>query len=440
MKHSTFKKALSVTAAVLFINCTALAADTASTPSINTVSVANPSNINTVSTSNSTPSAQAQISGSATQGPVPQSPVVIPSAPDLDAQSYVLMDYNTGQILAEKNMNTRRAPASLTKLMTLYLVFSAIHSKQISLNDNVHISTKAWQTGGSRMFVVAGTEVPVKDLIQGVIVDSGNDATVALAQYVAGSAENFVPLMNEQARALGMNDTHYADVDGLPKPDHFSTAYNLTLLTRAIIHNFPNEYHFFKEKYFTWDNIKQTNRNWLLFRDPTVDGLKTGYTEAAGYCMIASANRKGMRLITVVMGVPTEVGRVDASQHLMDYGYHFFSSYKLYDAKAPITEARVWGGKNGQVALGLTKHLYVVVPKGEYKNLDVKVSLNHTIHAPVIQDADYGTLTVSLNGKILDQQPIVALNADPSGGAWTRFSDWIALRFHHMFNSKKATS
>lgn len=448
MKYSAFTKVLSVTTAVLFFSCAAFAADVTtqtSTANINTVAVTNPnsddSNINTVAANDpSSPSAQAQISGEAAEGPVPQSPVIIPSAPDLNAQSYILMDYNTRQILAQKNMNERRAPASLTKLMTLYIVFSAIKSHQISLNDPVRISQKAWKTGGSRMFVVAGSTIPLKDLIKGVIVDSGNDATVALAEYVAGSTRSFVPLMNQQARALGMKDSHFADVDGLPKPDHFSTAYDLALLAHGIISNFPNQYHFFKIKYFTWDGIKQTNRNWLLFRDPSVDGLKTGDTDAAGYCLIASAERHGMRVVSVVMGSPTEVGRVDDSQHLVDYGFRFFSSYKLYDANTPVTQARVWGGTNGQVALGLTQPLYVVVPKGEYKNLSINVNLTNTIHAPVLQNNSYGVLTVSLNGKVLSQQPIVALNSDPAGGIWARFSDWLGLSFHRMFSSNKATT
>lgn len=349
MKNPIFKKIFSITTTAFFLSCIAFA-DTApaTNNNINTVTASNPAtvsasnNINTVSAVNpGSPSAAEQTSGPAAQGPLPNTPVVIPPAPDLDAESYVLMDYNTGQILGQKNMNERRAPASLTKLMTLYVVFNAIKSKQISLTDNVPISPNAWKTGGSRMFVVAGTYVPLQDLIQGVIVDSGNDATVALAEYVGGSTASFVPLMNQQARALGMNNTHYADVDGLPQPDHFSTAYDLALLTHAIIQNFPDEYHFFGIKYFTWDNIKQTNRNWLLFRDPTVDGLKTGDTDAAGYCLIASANRNGMRLISVVMGSPTEVGRVDDSQHLLDYGYRFYSSYKLYDANTTVTQARV---------------------------------------------------------------------------------------------------
>ncbi len=437
MKNNILKKALSVTTAVFFLGCVALADNPTAA---NTTTTASTNNINTVSATNpGSPSAAEQISGPTAQGPLPQSPVIIPSAPELAAQSYVLMDYNTGQILAQENMNDRRAPASLTKLMTLYLVFNAIKSKQISLNDNVPISPNAWKTGGSRMFVVAGTYVPLKDLIKGVIVDSGNDATVALAEYVAGSTDSFVPLMNQQAQALGMKDTHYSDVDGLPQPDHFSTAYDLALLARAIIHNFPNEYHhFFGIKYFTWDNIKQTNRNWLLFRDPTVDGLKTGDTDAAGYCLIASANRDGMRLISVVMGSPTEEGRVDDSQHLINYGYRFYSSYKLYDANATVTQARVWGGENDQVALGLTKPLYIVVPKGEYKNLSINIELNNTLHAPITQGATYGTLTISLNNKPLTQQPIVALTSDPRGGIWTRFSDYIALSFHKIFSKKSA--
>lgn len=363
----------------------------------------------------------------------PKPPMIIPPAPAVNAKSYLLMDYQTGQILAQKNIHQQRAPASLTKLMTLYLVFSAIHSGQITLDDKVRISKVAWKTGGSRMFIKAGNRVSVDHLIQGVIVDSGNDATVALAEFLAGSQQAFVPLMNQQAQALAMNNTHFADVNGLPMKSHHSSAYDLSLLTRAIISGFPQQYHFFKQKHFTWNKIKQTNRNWLLFRDPTVDGLKTGHTDGAGYCLIASAQRNGTRLISVVLGAPTETGRVDASQRLLNYGFRFYTTQKIYPANTAITQARVWGGVNKNVALGLSEDLFLVVPKGQYKDLKLNLALQGQLHAPIIKGQTYGKLTVSLHGKELASRPVVALANDVKGGLWTRFSDYVSMSFHKLF-------
>lgn len=424
MKFLTPRKLFSIISTVFFAVNVSFASRDINASDINAVKAVNPNNT--------------QISEATPLAAPPKPTVIIPPPPAMSAKSYVLMDYNTGQVLSEKNMKEERAPASLTKLMTLYIVFSAIDTGQISLKDKVQISKQAWKTGGSRMFINEGSYIPVKDLIQGVIVDSGNDATVALATYIAGSTKAFVPLMNQQTKALGMTRTHYSDVDGLPVRDHYSTAYDLALLTRAIIHNFPDQYHFFKDKYFTWDHIKQTNRNWLLFRDPSVDGLKTGHTESAGYCLVSSAKRNGMRLISVVMGAPSEDGRVTDSERLLNYGYRFFTSYKIYNANTPVTQARVWGGANKEVALGLQKELYLVIPKGEYKNLKINVSLNNTIHAPVLKGKSYGALTVTLNKKLLAKRSIIALESDAKGGLWTRFSDYIALSFHNMFSAKKS--
>ncbi len=416
MNSKLLKRLLTLTFSTFFAGSVAFAAN-----GINTVQATNPSQNNTPLNS---PLAAP-----------PANTVIIPPPPAMSAKSYVLMDYNTGQILSQKNMHAKRAPASLTKLMTLYIVFSGIDTGQISLNDKVQISKKAWKTGGSRMFINAGSFVPVKDLITGVIVDSGNDATVALAQYIAGSTKAFVPLMNQEAKALGMTNTHYSDVDGLPIADHYSTAYDLALLTRAIIHNFPNLYHFFKIKTFRWDHITQNNRNWLLFRDPTVDGLKTGHTEEAGYCLISSAIRNNMRLISVVMGAPTEVGRVTDSERLLNYGYRFYTSYKIYEADKTVTQTRVWGGANAKVALGLSNELYLVIPKGEYNNLKINVQLNQKLKAPVQKGQTLGTISVSLKGKLLAQRPLIALNSDAEGGLWTRFSDYIAFHLHNWFGS-----
>ena len=353
----------------------------------------------------------------------PTTPFIIPPAPDLNAKAYVLMDANSGEILAEKNMDVRLAPASLTKLMTLYITFEALASNQIQLNDKVLISKTAWHTGGSRMFLNPGNSVPVAKLIQGIIVDSGNDATVALAEYVAGSQKAFVPLMNQQAQILQMTNSHFADVNGLPIKDHYSTAYDLALLTQAIVENYPQYYHFFKEKYLTYDHIKQPNRNRLLWEDASVDGLKTGHTKAAGYCLVSSANRDNMRIIAVVMGAPTDRDRASFSERLLNYGFRFFQTFELYKANTPLSQARAWYGANKEIELGLKNSLYITVPRGEYKHLKAEIKFSHELHAPIQKGTKLGELTVNLNNKIIAQRPLIALQTDQEGGIWTKLRD-----------------
>ncbi len=354
-------------------------------------------------------------------------PALIPPAPRLSARSYVLMDANTGKILAQKKMSARVAPASLTKIMTLYLTFQAIQSGQIHLDDKVRISRKAWSMGGSRMFLRAGSQVPVNDLVRGVIVASGNDACVALAQYIAGTEATFADLMNQTAARLGMKNTHYVDSTGLPNKNHYSTAEDMAILTRAIIRDFPSAYHFFNEKWITYNHIKQPNRNRLLWRDNSVDGLKTGHTKAAGYCLISSGKRNGMRLISVVMGTPSDSARANNSQALLNYGFRFYKTYKLFDANQAITKPRVWLGEEKFTTLGLKQPLYVTIPATEYKNLKASMSLNGRLTAPIITGDQYGSITLSLRDQKIAEKPLIALQHDPKGGFFSRMTDHIMM-------------
>lgn len=368
--------------------------------------------------------------------PTPQAntPVLIPSPPNINAKGYVLMDANSGYIIAEKNAGQRMAPASLTKLMTLYLVANALHNGQITIDDPVRISKKAWRMGGSKMFVKVGTNVPVSKLIQGIIVASGNDATVALAEYIGGNEESFVGMMNQTAARLGMTGTHYADCNGLPKPDHYSTPGDMAKLAQAMILDFPEYYSWFKQKWITYSGIRQPNRNRLLWRDPSVDGMKTGHTDEAGYCLISSAQRDGMRLISVVMGTPTDSARADDSEALLNYGYRFYESHKLYAANTPLLTPKVWFGQNSKVALGLDRDFYVTIPKGEYKNVKIAVQLtSKDLEAPIVKGQTYGTVTVTLDNKVVAQQNLIALQDDGKGGFWRHFIDYILWFFHKIF-------
>ena len=365
---------------------------------------------------------------------IPQSrqPVITPPAPQIDAKGFVLMDANTGAIIAEKNMHKQMPPASLTKLMTLYVASQAIKQGQISLDDKVRISEKAWRTGGSRMFLKEGSQVPVHDLIKGIIVASGNDACVALSQYVGGNEATFVDMMNQTAQQLGMKDTHYVDSTGLPNPKHYSTPYDLTVLARAIIQNFPEDYSWYKQKWITYNGIKQPNRNRLLWRDKSVDGLKTGHTKAAGYCLISSAKRDDMRLISVVLGAPTDSERASDSQALLNWGFRFYESHKLYDANHALATPRVWLGKNKTIALGIQQPMYVTIPAGSYSQLKPQLTIDTPLQAPIAKGKKLGTLNVTLNGKNIATMPLVALEDDAKAGFFSRAWDHIILLFKKL--------
>ena len=368
--------------------------------------------------------------------PVPTlpQPVVTPTAPNVDAKGYILLDADSGKVLAEKNPDQRMAPASLTKLMSMYIISGYLRNGTIHLDDKVLISKKAWQTGGSRMFIKVDDEVPIKDLIQGIVVASGNDATVAMAEHIAGSEESFASIMNTTAKALGMNNSHFADSNGLPNPNHYSTARDLSTLARAIIRDFPEDYRLYSEKWFTFNGIRQPNRNHLLWTYKYADGLKTGHTDDAGFCLVSSAKKDGTRLISVIMGSPSDRARADESIRMLNYGFRFFETHKLYSANTTLTQIRVWKGQKKEVPLGVTSDFYATIPAGQYKNIQASIELNNPIKAPIVKGQPYGTLNITLNNQILATQPLVALADNPKGGFFRNMGDSINYNFHKLFS------
>lgn len=376
--------------------------------------------------------------------PVPTQPEVTmtPSTPTLNASAYILMDANSGKIIAEKNSDTRMPPASLTKLMTMYVVSNALKNGNIHLNDKVRISEKAWRTGGSRMFVKVNDEVLVRDLLQGIVVASGNDASVAMAEYVGGTEEAFTSLMNTQAQLIGMKNSHFVDSNGLPNPNHYSTAHDLALLTQAIIKNFPEDYKLYSEKWFSYNNIRQPNRNRLLWRFQYADGLKTGHTQEAGFCLVGSALKDGTRLVSVIMGAPSDSARTEDSIRLLTYGFRFFETHKLYGGGTALTQARVFKGSQKEVGLGLTHDFYVTVPSGQYKNIRATLQLNEPLKAPIVKGETCGMLKIVLNGQVIASEPLIALANNSKGGIWRSLSDSLHFSFNHIFShsSEKANN
>ncbi len=354
-------------------------------------------------------------------------PIPVPGAPPIAARGYILQDFQSGAVLAALNADQRLEPASLTKLMTAYLVFDEMRSGKIKMSDRVTISETAWRMAGSRTFVQVGTQVSVEDLLKGMIVQSGNDASVALAEHVAGTETVFATMMNHRAKQLGMTNSHFENSAGMPAPQHYTTARDLATLTRALIHDFPQYYKFYSLREFMFNGITQPNRNLLLGRDPTVDGVKTGHTESAGFCLVSSALRDGMRLIAVVLGTASENARANESQTLLNYGFRFYETHRLYAAKKPLSTVRVWKGEAENLALGLSKDLYLTIPRGQYKGLAASMSIYPKIMAPVAQGQAYGTVKVVLAGKEVAKQPLVALQAVKEGGVWRRFVDWGLL-------------
>jgi len=357
----------------------------------------------------------------------------VPSAPELGATSYVLLDFHSGETIAEKQPDLRVEPASITKLMTSYVVFRELGKGQLDLDDKVLISEKAWRTGGSRMFVEVDTEVSVEDLLLGVIVQSGNDASVALAEHVAGSEEVFAQMMNAEAQRLGMDNTSYENATGLPAPEHYTSARDIAILARALIQEFPEYYRWYSQQEFTYNGITQQNRNLLLYRDQSVDGLKTGHTEAAGYCLATSALRDGMRLISVVMGTESENARATASQALLNYGFRFFETFKLYSAGEVISSTPVWKGELEEMRLGIAGDVFVTVPRGSQGSLSAEVLVPSKPIAPFEQGQQFGTLEISYDGEPRLQRPLVVLDEVPQAGWWGRTTDGIGLWFDGLF-------
>ena len=365
---------------------------------------------------------------------LPEAPV--PPPPVVDGESWVLMDYATGQILASKNPDERRAPASLTKVMTDYVVSAEIAAGRIHLSDPVLISEHAWRGGGagtdgSTSFLKLNSHVPLQDLLKGMIIQSGNDAAIALAEHTAGSEGSFADLMNAYAKQLGMVNTHYSNASGYPVADHYSTARDIAILSRALIHDFPADYAISAIKQFEWNGIKQGNRNTLLWRDPSVDGIKTGHTEAAGYCLDASAKQGNERMIAVVMGASTDKARADSAMALLNYGFRFYETHKLYDASKPLATPRLWKGESNQLPIGVAADVMVTVKTGQYDQLKASMDIPATLIAPFKKGQQVGMLRVTLDGQPIQTVPLIALDDAPQGGFFSRLWDSILLWFHH---------
>jgi len=361
--------------------------------------------------------------------PTAQAVTLLPTPPAVNAQAYGLQDFHSGQILMSKNLDKQVEPASLTKLMTAYLVFEALQQQRLRLTDTARISEKAWKMRGSRMYLEVGETVTIENLLKGMIIQSGNDASVALAEHLAGSEVKFADMMNRKAAELGLTHTHYINSTGMPDPQHYSTAADLLRLTRALIQEFPTQYTLYSEQSFTYNDITQHNRNLLLKRDKHVDGVKTGYTSAAGHCLIASAKHGAMRLISVVMNTNSEAMRASESQKMLDYGFRFFETYRLYKAEVPLNTERVWQGNRDAVQLGLNTPLYVTIPKGQYQQLNAVVHLDKRIVAPVKLGDVHGKLKISLNDEELVERDLIALHAIEPGNSWQRFVDYLRLQF-----------
>ena len=362
--------------------------------------------------------------------PPAASPSPIPQPPAVEARAYILIDYDSGRVLAELHADDRNEPASLTKVMTSYAVFAALKEGRLKLTDMVPISEHAWRAEGSRTFVQVGTQIPAEVLIKGMLVQSGNDATIALAEKVGGTESAFAQLMNMYAKRVGLKATNFVNSDGLPDPNHYSTARDMATLSRAVIHDYPQFYQWYGIREFTWNNIKQENRNGLLMRDPTVDGIKTGHTDSAGFCLITSAKRGGMRLISVVMGSPSIKAREDASSALLTYGFTFYETGKVKSRGELILKPHVYKGATDTVAAGSPADLWVTVGRGQLANLHSSVNVKQPLIAPIAAGAAIGDFTLTgPTGDVVVRSPLVALAADPPGGIWTRMVDSIQLWF-----------
>jgi D-alanyl-D-alanine carboxypeptidase (penicillin-binding protein 5/6) len=353
----------------------------------------------------------------------------VPPPPQFAARSFIVIDHESGRVLAALEPDTRQEPASLTKLMTAYAVFKALKEGRIKLTDNVTISEHAWQQEGSRMFVEVGKQVAVEKLIQGMIVQSGNDATVALAEHVAGTEPTFVQMMNAYAKQLGMTGSHFMNAAGMPDPQHYMTARDAVILASAVIREFPDYYKWYSQREFTWNGITQQNRNGLLWRDPTVDGVKTGHTETAGYCLIASAKRNGMRLVSAVMGTDSMKAREDANAALLNYGFNFYESRRIVAAGTPMTTVRVWKGAATEVGLVLKRDLYVTSQRGHVSNVKAEFEVPESLVAPLPAGRPVGKAKIVVDGAVVATHDLYPAQAVPAGGFFRRAWDTMRLWF-----------
>jgi D-alanyl-D-alanine carboxypeptidase (penicillin-binding protein 5/6) len=365
------------------------------------------------------------------------SPRIIPKAPSVAAKAHILMDANSGQIITENNSQERVPPASLTKIMTSYAIFSELKQGNITMEDEVTISEKAWRTGGSKMFVEVGDKVSVKDLINGMVISSGNDASVALAEHIGGAEETFAQLMNQYAEILGMKNSHFQNSTGMPGEEHYTSANDMALLSQALIRDFPEYYPIYAEREFTFGKdprsgkpIRQMNRNKLLWRDESVDGLKTGHTEAAGYCLAASAQRDGMRLISVVMGTSGTEARAQETQKLLNFGFRFYETQTLASPQQPVQSPPIWKGAAEQIAIGVAAPLTVTLGRNQFGELQQGITLdNPTLEAPIEQGSRLGTISYSLDGEVVAEAPLVALESVEEGGLWNNLKDSVMMYF-----------
>ena len=362
----------------------------------------------------------------------------VPPPPTLAVKAYMLRDFNSNEVIAQQASNERVEPASLTKIMTAYLVFKAVKNGHLQLTQTVPVSENAWKGGGggcggnkgSCMFIDPKSIVTVDELMHGMIVISGNDASVALAESISGSEQAFAELMNKEAARLGMKNTHFVNATGLPDPQHYTTAYDLSLLAAALIRDYPAEYkRLYSQKEYTYNKITQPNRNRLLWLDPYVDGMKTGHTAQAGYCLIASAKRADFRLISVVLGAPSDSARATESQKLLNYGFQFYESHLVYKAGQAVTKLKVWKGHEAIVAATVANDLSVTLPKGEYANVKATLTSKQPLIAPVSAGQEVGNIQFTLNGKVIDERKLVAANAVEVAGIFGRIFDSIKLLF-----------
>ncbi|HMU99607.1 MAG TPA: D-alanyl-D-alanine carboxypeptidase family protein [Rhodocyclaceae bacterium] len=355
----------------------------------------------------------------------------LPIPPALAAKSWLLLEMGSGQVLATEKPDERIEPASLTKLMTAYLTFTALKQKTLALDQAVNVSKQAWQTGGSKMFIRVDTQVPVEDLIKGMIVQSGNDACIALAEAIAGSEDNFAQMMNREAQRLGMKSSSFRNSTGLPDPQHFTTARDLSLLASALIRDFPAEYgKYYSMKEFRYNNITQPNRNRLLWLDPTVDGVKTGHTEGAGYCLISSAKRDSRRLLSVVLGTANDATRASESLKLLNWGFQFYEAVRLYAKDQALSTPRVWKGTAATVKVGFPEDFILAVPKGYANRIEAQFVSQQPMMAPVQQGQKVGTMKVAVDGKPYGEFPVLALETVPVAGIFGRMVDSVRLWFN----------
>lgn len=365
-------------------------------------------------------------------------PALIPAAPQIAAKAWILMDANSGRVLAEHNADERLPPASLTKLMTSYVLSYELEQGNVKNDDMVTISKNAWAQapefqGSSLMWIEVGKQVPLGELHKGIVVTSGNDASVAVAEYLAGSQAAFADVMNQHAQILGMTNTHFVNAHGLPDPDHYTSARDLALLSRALL-KFPAEYDLYSLREHTWSGIRQSNRNRLLWRDSSVDGLKTGHTDAAGYCLVASAKRDGMRLISVVMGTSSESVRERETDALLSYGFRYFDTRRLYESGTELIRSKLWAAQQDEIALGVRDDVYLTIPRGQQDKLKAEMRMDDVISGPVTAGTEYGELVVSLDGEELLREPLVALQDIEQAGFFKRIWHSLMLFFIGLFN------